>query len=91
MSLNLHGIVPACVTTFPADGSFDEASYRRRPAERDRVLRVAVEEPGDVPIVAGLSASPTEMHPPLIPVGRDTEAAVQSALAAAGLLPARAA
>lgn len=82
MSLNLHGIVPACVTTFDADGSFDEASYRRylqwllpqgpvalainadtgegphlRPAERDRVLRVAVEEAGDVPIVAGLSAS----------------------------------
>ena len=82
MSLNLHGIVPACVTTFDADGSFDETSYRRylqwllpqglvalainadtgegphlRPAERDRVLRVAVEEAGDVPIVAGLSAS----------------------------------
>lgn len=82
MSLNLHGIVPACVTTFDAEGTFDEASYRRylqwllpqgpvalainadtgegphlRPAERDRVLRIAVEEAGDVPIVAGLSAS----------------------------------
>ncbi len=82
MSLNLRGIVPACVTTLDADGRFDEAAYRRYlqwllpqgpvalainadtgegphlwPDERDRVLRVAVEEAGDVPIVAGLSAS----------------------------------
>jgi Dihydrodipicolinate synthase/N-acetylneuraminate lyase len=82
MSLNLRGIVPACVITLDADGRFDEAAYRRYlqwllpqgpvalainadtgegphlwPDERDRVLRVAVEEAGDVPIVAGLSAS----------------------------------
>lgn len=82
MSLNLRGIVPACVTTLDADGRFDEAAYRRYlqwllpqgpvalainadtgegphlwPDERDRVLRVAVEEAGGVPIVAGLSAS----------------------------------
>lgn len=82
MNLNLHGIVPACVTTFDADGRFDEAAYRRYlqwllpqgpvalainadtgegphlwPDERDRVLRVAVDEAGDVPVVAGLSAS----------------------------------
>lgn len=82
MSLNLRGIVPACVTTLDADGRFDEAAYRRYlqwllpqgpvalainadtgegphlwPDERERVLRVAVEEAGDVPIVAGLSAS----------------------------------
>ena len=82
MKLNLHGIVPACVTTFDADGRFDEAAYRRYlqwllpqgpvalainadtgegphlwPDERDRVLRVAVDEAGDVPVVAGLSAS----------------------------------
>jgi 4-hydroxy-tetrahydrodipicolinate synthase len=82
MNLNLHGIVPACVTTFDADGRFDEAAYRRYlqwllpqgpvalainadtgegphlwPDERARVLRVAVDEAGDVPVVAGLSAS----------------------------------
>lgn len=82
MTLDLRGIVPACVTTLDADGGFDEAAYRRYlqwllpqgpvalainadtgegphlwPAERDRVLRVAVEEAGHVPIVAGLSAS----------------------------------
>jgi 4-hydroxy-tetrahydrodipicolinate synthase len=82
MSLNLRGIVPACVVTFDADGRFDEAAYRRYlqwllpqgpvalainadtgegphlwPDERERVLRVAVQEAGDVPIVAGLSAS----------------------------------
>lgn len=82
MSLNLRGIVPACVITFDSDGRFDEAAYRRYlqwllpqgpvalainadtgegphlwPEERERVLRVAVEEAGDIPIVAGLSAS----------------------------------
>ncbi len=81
MTLNLRGIVPACIVTFDADGRFDEAQYRRYlqwllpqgpvalainadtgegphlwPDERERVLRVAVEEAGDVPIVAGLSA-----------------------------------
>ena len=81
MSLNLRGIVPACIVTLDAGGSFDEAAYRRYlewllpqgpvalainadtgegphlwPEERDRVLRVAVEVAGDVPIVAGLSA-----------------------------------
>ena len=29
MSLNLRGIIPACVTTWDADGRFDEAAYRR--------------------------------------------------------------
>jgi 4-hydroxy-tetrahydrodipicolinate synthase len=29
MSLNLRGIVPACVITFDADGRFDERAYRR--------------------------------------------------------------
>ncbi len=29
VSLNLRGIVPACVVTFDADGRFDEAAYRR--------------------------------------------------------------
>jgi len=82
MSLNLRGIVPACIVTFDADGRFDESAYRRYlqwvlpqgpvalainadtgegphlwPDERDRVLRVAVSEAGDIPIVAGLSAS----------------------------------
>jgi 4-hydroxy-tetrahydrodipicolinate synthase len=82
MSLNLRGIVPACVITFDADGQFDEAAYRRYlqwllaqgpvalavnadtgegphlwPDERERVLRVAVDEAEDIPIVAGLSAS----------------------------------
>ena len=81
MSLDLHGIVPACIVTFDAGGRFDEAGYRRYlqwllpqgpvalavnadtgegphlwPQERERVLRVAVEEAGDVPVVAGLSA-----------------------------------
>jgi 4-hydroxy-tetrahydrodipicolinate synthase len=85
MSLDLHGIVPACIVTFDADGRFDEAAYRRYlqwllpqgpvalainadtgegphlwPDERDRVLRVAVEEAGDVPVIAGLSATFTE-------------------------------
>jgi 4-hydroxy-tetrahydrodipicolinate synthase len=82
MSLDLHGIIPACVVTFDADGRFDEAAYRRYlrwllpqgpvalainadtgegphlwPEERERVLRVAVDEAGDVPIIAGLSAT----------------------------------
>ena len=81
MSLNLRGIIPACVVTFDADGRFDEAAYRRYlqwllpqgpvalainadtgegphlwPDERERVLRVAVDEAGDVPVIAGLSA-----------------------------------
>ena len=81
MSLNLRGIIPACVVTFDADGRFDEAAYRRYlrwllpqgpvalainadtgegphlwPDERERVLRVAVEEAGAIPVVAGLSA-----------------------------------
>lgn len=80
-TLNLHGIIPACVVTFDAGGRFDEAQYRRYlqwllpqgpvalainadtgegphlwPDERERVLRVAVDEAGDVPIIAGLSA-----------------------------------
>ena len=29
MSLDLRGIIPACVITFDADGRFDEAAYRR--------------------------------------------------------------
>jgi 4-hydroxy-tetrahydrodipicolinate synthase len=82
MSLDLRGIVPACVVTFDDDGRFDEAAYRRYlqwllpqgpvalavnadtgegphlwPDERERVLRVAVDEAGDVPVVAGLSAT----------------------------------
>jgi 4-hydroxy-tetrahydrodipicolinate synthase len=81
MSLNLRGLIPACVITFDADGRFDEAAYRRYlqwllpqgpvalainadtgegphlwPDERERVLRVAVDEAGDVPVIAGLSA-----------------------------------
>ena len=81
MTLNLRGIIPACVTTFDADGKFDEPAYRRYlqwllpqgpvalainadtgegphmwPDERERVLRVAVDEAGKVPIIAGLSA-----------------------------------
>jgi 4-hydroxy-tetrahydrodipicolinate synthase len=81
MSLNLRGLIPACVITFDADGRFDEAAYRRYlgwllpqgpvalainadtgegphlwPEERERVLRVAVDEAGDVPVIAGLSA-----------------------------------
>lgn len=81
MSINLRGIIPACITTFDAEGRFDEAAYRRYlqwllpqgpvalainadtgegphmwPDERERILRVAVEEAGDVPVVAGLSA-----------------------------------
>jgi 4-hydroxy-tetrahydrodipicolinate synthase len=79
--LNLHGIIPACVVTFDADGTFDETQYRNYlqwllpqgpvglainadtgegphlwPDERERVLRVAVEEAGEVPVIAGLSA-----------------------------------
>jgi 4-hydroxy-tetrahydrodipicolinate synthase len=82
MTINLRGIVPACVVTFDAGGEFDERAYRRYldwllpqgpvalainadtgegphlwPAERERVLRVAVDAAGDVPVVAGLSAS----------------------------------
>ena len=81
MTLNLRGIIPACVVTFDADGRFDEAQYRRYlqwllpqgpvalainadtgegphlwPEEREQVLRVAVDEAGDVPVIAGLSA-----------------------------------
>src|SRR6187397_511823 len=81
MKLNVRGIVPACITTFDADGRFDEAAYRRYlqwllpqgpvalainadtgegphlwPDERERVLRVAVDEAGNVPVIAGLSA-----------------------------------
>ena len=81
MTINLRGIIPACVVTLDEDGRFDEAAYRRYlqwllpqgpvalainadtgegphlwPDERARVLRVAVEEAGDVPVVAGLSA-----------------------------------
>ncbi len=81
MTLDLRGIIPACIVTLDADGRFDEAAYRRYlqwllpqgpvalainadtgegphlwPDERERVLRVAVEEAGDVPVVAGLSA-----------------------------------
>jgi 4-hydroxy-tetrahydrodipicolinate synthase len=81
MTLNLHGIIPACVVTFDADGKFDERQYRHYlqwllpqgpvalainadtgegphlwPDERERVLRVAVDEAGDVPVIAGLSA-----------------------------------
>jgi 4-hydroxy-tetrahydrodipicolinate synthase len=85
MTLNVRGIVPACVVTLDADGRFDEAAYRRYlqwllpqgpvalavnadtgegphlwPDERERVLRVAVDEAGDVPVIAGLSAQFTE-------------------------------
>ena len=79
--LNVRGIIPACITTFDADGRFDEGAYRRYlewlvpqgpvalainadtgegphlwPEERERVLRVAVDVAGDVPVIAGLSA-----------------------------------
>jgi len=85
MSIDLHGLIPACVVTFDADGRFDERAYRRYlqwllpqgpvalavnadtgegphlwPHERERVLRVAVDEAGDVPVIAGLSAQFTE-------------------------------
>ncbi|HUP83764.1 MAG TPA: dihydrodipicolinate synthase family protein [Candidatus Limnocylindria bacterium] len=85
MTLNVNGIIPACVVTFDANGKFDERQYRRYlqwllpqgpvalainadtgegphlwPHEREAVLRVAVEEAGDVPIIAGLSATFTE-------------------------------
>lgn len=85
MSLNLRGIIPACITTFDANGRFDEGAYRRYlqwllpqgpvalavnadtgegphlwPDERARVLHVAVEEAGAVPVIAGLSAQFTE-------------------------------
>jgi len=81
MTLNLRGLIPACVVTFDADGRVDEAAYRRYlrwllpqgpvalainadtgegphlwPVEREQVLRIAVEEAGDVPVIAGLSA-----------------------------------
>jgi 4-hydroxy-tetrahydrodipicolinate synthase len=81
MSLDLRGIIPACILTFDADGRFDEAGYRRYlrwllpqgpvalainadtgegphlwPEERERVLRVAVDEARTVPVIAGLSA-----------------------------------
>jgi 4-hydroxy-tetrahydrodipicolinate synthase len=81
MSLNVRGIVPACVVTFDQDGRFDEAAYRRYlqwllpqgpvalainadtgegphlwPEEREQVLRVAVDEAGRIPVIAGLSA-----------------------------------
>lgn len=82
MSIDLHGIIPACVVTFDADGRFDEGAYRRYlqwllpqgpvalainadtgegphlwPDEREQVLRVAVDEAGSVPVIAGLSAT----------------------------------
>ena len=85
MSIDLHGLIPACVVTFDADGRFDERAYRRYlqwllpqgpvalavnadtgegphlwPHERERVLRVAVDEAGEVPVIAGLSAQFTE-------------------------------
>lgn len=85
MTLNLNGIIPACVVTFDANGKFDERQYRRYlqwllpqgpvalainadtgegphlwPHEREAVLRVAVEEAGEVPVIAGLSAMFTE-------------------------------
>jgi 4-hydroxy-tetrahydrodipicolinate synthase len=81
VTLNLRGIIPACIVTFDADGRFDESAYRRYlqwllpqgpvalainadtgegphlwPDERERVLGVAVDEAGSVPIIAGLSA-----------------------------------
>jgi 4-hydroxy-tetrahydrodipicolinate synthase len=81
MALDVRGIIPACITTFDADGRFDEAAYRRYlewllpqgpvalainadtgegphlwPDERERVLRVAVDVAGNVPVIAGLSA-----------------------------------
>jgi 4-hydroxy-tetrahydrodipicolinate synthase len=81
MTLDLSGIIPACIVTFDIDGRFDEAAYRRYlqwllpqgpvaiavnadtgegphlwPDERERVLRVAVDEAGSIPVVAGLSA-----------------------------------
>jgi 4-hydroxy-tetrahydrodipicolinate synthase len=85
VTLNLNGIIPACVVTFDANGKFDERQYRRYlqwllpqgpvalainadtgegphlwPHEREAVLRVAVDEAGDVPVIAGLSAMFTE-------------------------------
>jgi dihydrodipicolinate synthase/N-acetylneuraminate lyase len=85
VTLNLNGIIPACVVTFDANGKFDERQYRRYlqwllpqgpvalainadtgegphlwPHEREAVLRVAVEEAGDVPVIAGLSAMFTD-------------------------------
>ena len=84
-TLDLNGIIPACVVTFDANGKFDEAQYRRYlewllpqgpvalainadtgegphlwPEERTAVLKVAVDVAGDVPVVAGLSATFTE-------------------------------
>ena len=85
MTINLNGIIPACVVTFDANGKFDERQYRCYlpwllpqgpvalainadtgegphlwPHEREAVLRVAVDEAGDVPVIAGLSANFTE-------------------------------
>ncbi len=85
MSLNVRGIIPACIVTFDAEGRFDEAAYRRYlqwllaqgpvalainadtgegphlwADERERVLRVAIEEAGNVQVIAGLSATFTE-------------------------------
>ncbi|HVM29838.1 MAG TPA: dihydrodipicolinate synthase family protein [Candidatus Limnocylindrales bacterium] len=85
MSLNLRGIIPACIVTLDQDGRFDEPAYRRYlqwllpqgpvalainadtgegphlwPEEREQVLRVAVDEAGEVPVIAGLSATFTE-------------------------------
>lgn len=82
MTLDLRGLIPACVITYDADGRFDEGAYRRYlrwllpqgpvalainadtgegphlwPDERQRVLRIAVEEAGAVPVIAGLSAT----------------------------------
>lgn len=85
MTLNLRGLIPACVVTFDAHGRFDEAAYRRYlrwllpqgpvalainadtgegphlwPHEREQVLRVAVDEAREVPVIAGLSAQFTD-------------------------------
>jgi 4-hydroxy-tetrahydrodipicolinate synthase len=102
MTLDLRGIIPACIVTFDDAGRFDEAAYRRYlqwllpqgpvalainadtgegphlwPDERERVLRVAVEEAGDVPIVAGLSAQFTAQA---VEEAKRAEAAGASAL-----------
>ena len=88
MALDMRGIIPACITTFDADGRFDEGAYRRYlqwllpqgpvalainadtgegphlwPEEREQVLRVAVDEAGSVPVIAGLSANPSFRYP----------------------------
>jgi 4-hydroxy-tetrahydrodipicolinate synthase len=102
MTLDLRGIIPACIVTFDEAGQFDEAAYRRYlqwlipqgpvalainadtgegphlwPDERERVLRVAVEEAGDIPIVAGLSAQFTAQA---VEEAKRAEAAGASAL-----------